>query len=697
MKLFNFTKLGTPELNDKPQSKIKKKCTSKKGLLKLFSNFTIATKILVGFLIVAIISAAMGAFAALSLKEVTSSSKTMYANILLPSKAVAEMTQVFQKACSSIRQSLLLGESDKKLSAVLSPAINSRMNIEQNLSTVEALISPEKADCFVAVKEAYGVFDPLLQEAADKVKNGKKEAVLKDLTGFGELEEAEGVLEKALDNLMFEISGDASNISNYNSQTGDLVLLITVVAICIVFLLSVLIGIILSRGISKPIKNLTRNIIKLASGNTAIELDERVTKDEVGKMCEATRIILNAIKDLEKDTIMLINAAMEGQLTVRADASKHLGAYRCIVEGINATLDAIIAPINESAGVIGELANGNLETCVEGEYKGDFAIIKDTLNNMIAVLKLYIDEISTIMSEVSGGILSRRIEVDFKGSFIEIKESINRSIDSFSDVLREINTAAQQVASGTMQLSDGSQTISLGATEQAASIQQLSASISQIATQIKQNAKDAVKTNKLSFSTKTDAEKGTDKMRAMQNAMSQIKESFKNIYKIIKMIDDIAFHTNILALNATVEAARAGTYGKGFAVVAEEVRNLAGNSADAAKETTVLIKGSIEKVEAGEVIADETAEALNNIVSGVEKITLLVSNIAMASNQQATGISQIDMGIEQLSHVVQTNAATAQEVAATSEELSAQTDTLKDMASHFVLNVAGQENAISRT
>ena len=216
-------------------------------------------------------------------------------------------------------------------------------------------------------------------------------------------------------------------------------------------------------------------------------------------------------------------------------------------------------------------------------------------------------------------------------------------------------------------------------------MQELTASLEQISSQTHLNAQNAEEANTFAKNAKTNASQGNSQMKDMLKAMDEISISSSNINKIIKVIDDIAFQTNILALNAAVEAARAGQHGKGFAVVAEEVRNLAGKSANAAKETTDMIESSIRKVEVGTKIANETAKALDEIVYQVDRAADLINSIAVASVEQAQGIEQINLGIMQVSQVVQTNAATAEESAAASEELSSQAARLKENASRFML------------
>jgi methyl-accepting chemotaxis protein len=297
-----------------------------------------------------------------------------------------------------------------------------------------------------------------------------------------------------------------------------------------------------------------------------------------------------------------------------------------------------------------------------------------------------------VANKIAEGDLDVNIDINTKDEVGILASSFRKMSNNINEVMSHISNASEQVASGSKQVSDSSMELSQGATEQASSIEELTASIEEISSQTKLNADNANEANRLAETTKENAVKGNNEMKEMLRSMEEINESSASISKIIKVIDEIAFQTNILALNAAVEAARAGQHGKGFAVVAEEVRNLAARSANAAKETTAMIEGSIKKVEGGTRIATETAEALNRIVDGIAKVANIVGDIAIASNEQATGISQINQGIMQVSEVVQTNSATSEESAAASEELSSQAELLREQVAKFKLKKANNSS-----
>lgn len=395
--------------------------------------------------------------------------------------------------------------------------------------------------------------------------------------------------------------------------------------------------------VRKRLLNAQDMFVRTANGDTSrLEEYKKIGKrSENDKLIPSNIAMMEAIEMLIDEVETLAFAAINGELSVRGNVNKFNGKYRDVIEGMNKTLNAIVKPIEEASHVLDKMAKGNFTYKMEGEYSGAYAKLKDSLNN---------------------------------------------TISSFNEVLNDINNASEQVSAGAQQISDSAQALARGTTEQASSIEELTAALEEISAQTNQNAENANKANEMSSLARKDAVKGNNHMREMLESMNEINESSGNISKIIKVIDDIAFQTNILALNAAVEAARAGQHGKGFAVVAEEVRNLAIRSANAAKETTALIEGSIKKVEEGTKIAVETADDLNKIVEAVTQAGNLVGEIATSSNEQASGISQINEGIMQVSQVVQANSASSEEGASSSEELASQAEALKNLVSKFELN-----------
>ncbi|MCK4743225.1 MAG: PAS domain-containing protein [Sulfuriflexus sp.] len=352
--------------------------------------------------------------------------------------------------------------------------------------------------------------------------------------------------------------------------------------------------------------------------------------------------------DAEKQIQALIDGATKGELDTRIDHENYQGFMKGLGEGINNLMDAVVDPLKGGMDVMQALSSGDLTRSMDGEYQGEFAILKD---------------------------------------------SINGTVNNLIDVVGNIRQASTSIASASGEISQGNINLSQRTEEQASSLEETASSMEELTGTVKQNADNARQANQLAAGARDQAEKGGAVVGDAITAMSEINSASKKIADIISVIDEIAFQTNLLALNAAVEAARAGEQGRGFAVVASEVRNLAQRSAGAAKEIKSLINDSVEKVDEGSRLVNESGQTLDEIVGAVKKVSDIIAEIAAASLEQSTGIEQVNQTVSQMDEVTQQNAALVEEAAAASESLDEQARELDQLMTYFKLSGADANRA----
>lgn len=349
------------------------------------------------------------------------------------------------------------------------------------------------------------------------------------------------------------------------------------------------------------------------------------------------------------------------------------------------TTKAVLKPIQEIDHAIDKMRSGDFSAEVTYTSRDELGRMAENMRAMLISLREIVhDQMEMMMGMAEGNFaVKSKDESIYIGEFKILYDAIQEIKKRLGETFVQVQQVARRVTAGSDQVSAGAQHLAQGATQQASSIEQLAATITEITQQIKDTAEFSEGSREDTLRIQKEAAKSNEDMQELLKAMGDISENSAQISKIVKTIEDIAFQTNILSLNAAVEAARAGVAGKGFAVVADEVRNLASKSADASKSTAALIENSLSAVQRGREITDKTAESLTRVIADINKVAESITHIAQEAMTQANSVGQISIGVDQISGVVQTTSATSQEGAASSEDLSSQAQVLKHLMSQF--------------
>ncbi len=444
---------------------------------------------------------------------------------------------------------------------------------------------------------------------------------------------------------------------------------------------------------------------------------------------------IEAVNAMAADVGHLSQAAVEGKLATRADAAKHRGDFRKIVQGVNDTLDAVVNPLKVAAEYVDRISKGDIPPKITDTYHGDFNEIKNNLNQCIesinallnagvAVRKVgegdldargdeskvqgsYREMIQTVNATMAAFIVPAReigevlkrlakkdfshaVDKDYPGIFGELRDNVNLVVEAIRKAIEQINESANQFAEGSRVIAESSQTLASGAQTQSSSVEEMTASIDELARSVAVVKESATEANKVANEANKLAEDGGRAVQKSVESMGQIRTSSTKIAEIIQVISEIASQTNLLALNAAIEAARAGEHGMGFAVVADEVRKLAERSNQAAREISTLIKESTSRVEEGAQLSDQTGESLKQIIKAAEATAAKIAEIATATVQQAANAEEVSKAIQGVATVTEQSAAGSEEMASSSEELGAQAAGLRELVGQFTIGTGGR-------
>ncbi|GLC25333.1 methyl-accepting chemotaxis protein [Roseisolibacter agri] len=652
--------------------------------MQWFADLPLRTKLVSAFAFIALVGAGVGALGVTSARRLAAADRTLYDNMTVPIGELGAMATAVQRTRVNMRDVILATSPED--------AAHDQQRIGQIAAEIDSLMTRYEARIitdsmrarFTQLKAEYAAFAPVRDSLVALGVAGQDSAAIALLRG--DAARAQKRIEASIVGMTAMKVSQAEATARANealaARTSWLIAIIAVSGMALALVIGWATAARLTRSVRAIADRATRlsdNCVAalhgaleaIASGDTGVEVVPTTTpltvrsRDELGQLATTVNALITrtrgavaaygtaraALNATIAQTNMVVAAARAGDLSARAETDGMQGAYAELAGGLNATLEAVVAPMRESTAVLERVAARDLSLRVRGDYVGDHA---------------------------------------------RVKVALNAALDALTEALSEVRVASEQVASASGQIAGGSQSLAEGASEQAASLEEVAASVTELAAMAERTAGNAQEADTLARQTQDGAGQGAARMRELAAALGAIEQSSAQTARIVKTIDEIAFQTNLLALNAAVEAARAGDAGRGFAVVAEEVRALALRSAEAARNTGALIEESVQRVLGGVALGERAAAEFDEVSRRVARTSTVVAEIAAAAGQQTDGIRQITDAVNGMNTVTQQTAASAEESASAATELAAQAERMQEVVGAFQLEAAAARPVVER-
>ncbi len=452
-------------------------------------------------------------------------------------------------------------------------------------------------------------------------------------------------------------------------------------------------------AIVEPLNMASECVNSLSQGTVPPKIEKQLNGD-FNIIKDNLNACIDSMNRLLIDTNLLASAAEQGDLSTRADVSLHTGDFRKIIEAVNNALSLVIGPLDVATNCIERISKGDLPREIHDEWNGDFNKIKTNLNTCIHAINGLVADANMLSEAAADGHVTVRADIELhQGNYRKIIEGVNATLETIVQPIVTVKNATLSINLASENIAIGNGNLARRTEEQASNLENAAKRLDELAGTVNQNAANAKQASQLALVASEVAAKGGDVVGRVVMTMASINESARKIEDIISVIDSIAFQTNILALNAAVEAARAGEQGRGFAVVAGEVRNLAQRSASAAKEIKELIIDSVNRTTDGTVQVENAGKTMEEIVTSVQHVSSIISEIAAASLEQSSGINEVNKAISNMEEVTRQNAGLVKEAASAAASLLTESQQLSNSVSVFNLGdlAEGELMASSRT